>query len=126
MATEPRPVDRPGAGPRMVPSFVGQVISGAASSGQQCCTGSLARSTSGPSQTCSWHGAERTWRGVMFHNVLSRLRMPTSSFSPDGAAGSLRLASISPSARRCARSGTPIARITRSVVPNRLPSTGIP
>jgi succinate dehydrogenase hydrophobic anchor subunit len=30
MATEPRPVDRPGAGPRMVPSFVGQVISGAA------------------------------------------------------------------------------------------------
>jgi succinate dehydrogenase hydrophobic anchor subunit len=30
MATEPRPVDGPAAGPRMVPSFVGQVISGAA------------------------------------------------------------------------------------------------
>jgi succinate dehydrogenase hydrophobic anchor subunit len=30
MATEPRPVDRPNAGPRTVPSFVGQVISGVA------------------------------------------------------------------------------------------------
>ncbi len=30
MATEPRPVDRPDAGPRTVPSFVGQVISGVA------------------------------------------------------------------------------------------------
>jgi succinate dehydrogenase hydrophobic anchor subunit len=30
MATEPRPLDRPDAGPRTVPSFVGQVISGVA------------------------------------------------------------------------------------------------
>ena len=45
-------------------------MSGPASSGQQVCTGSRARSTSLPCQTISWHGAPERSFGAMFITCL--------------------------------------------------------
>ena len=42
-----------------------QVMSGPASSGQQVCTGRVARSTSPPSITSSWEAARRTTEGFL-------------------------------------------------------------
>jgi hypothetical protein len=56
---------------------------------------------------------------------LEQLPMPSMSLKPLGASGSLRLASSSPKARSSRTSATPMARATRPVVPNRLPSTGM-
>jgi hypothetical protein len=110
-------------GPRVMTSP--QVMSGATSPGQQCCTGRRARSTSAPSHTTSWQGAELATLGVMCHSVLSRPPRPSMSLKPLGASGSLRLASSSPNVRSSRTSATPMARATRAVVPNKLPSTGI-
>jgi hypothetical protein len=73
----------------------------------------------------SWHGAEPATLGAMCHSVLSSPPRPSMSLKPLGAWGSLRLASNSPNVRSSRTSATPMARATRAVVPNRLPSTGM-
>ncbi len=110
-------------GPRVMTSP--QVTSGATSPGQQCWMGRRARSTSWPSHTSSWQGGLLRSLGAMFHRVLSRLLMPTISLKPLGASGSLSEASSSPKGRSPAMLSTPMARATRSGVPNRLASTGM-
>ena len=67
-----------------------QVISGAMSPGQQCWIGSRARSTSVPSQTISWQGAEETVFGAMFMTCFKIGSLSQASFSPLGGSGSLR------------------------------------
>ena len=93
------------------------VMRGATSPGQQCWMGKRDKSTSSPSHTTSWHGAERSSLGAIFHRVLSMLRMPTISLKPLGASGSLSDASNSPKGRSPLTDATPMARATRSGVP---------
>ena len=106
-----------------------QVISGPASPGQHVWTGSRARSTSSPSHTMSWHGADaallrrhvehlhehrpRVAPGV--DEALRRLGLLQEREQPaDVAQRRLPVAGSAPIAARRARG-----------VPNRLPSTGI-
>ena len=103
----------------------GQVISGAGPPGQQVWTGSLARSMSPPSSTTSWQGAADTVRGFIAITVLSSGSMPTASRQPPGGSGCLRKASVSPTWRSSPGSRS-MPQATRSTVPNRLTSTGMP
>src|SRR3989338_2145775 len=69
-----------------------QVISGAISPGQQCWIGNLPRSTSAPSHTISWQGAEETTLGDMVSTCFSTGHFSHASFSPFGGSGSFRKA----------------------------------
>ena len=102
----------------------GQVIKGAGSPGQQVCTGRAARSTSAPSITTSWQGAEPTVRGFMAITVLSRGSISKASRQPPGGSGWRRKARVSPIWRSSSGSRS-MPQATRSTVPNRLTRTGI-
>ena len=101
------------------------VISGPASSGQQVCTGSCARSTSSPSTTLRWHSGLRTVRGAMSRSALIIDSSRPASLKPRGGSGSFSRASSVPTSRSDAIESWPMPAATRSTVPNRLPSTGI-
>jgi len=102
-----------------------QVMSGAASSGQQVWMGKCARLTASPSSTRSWQGAERTRLGAMSSTFLKIGRDFHASFRPLGGSGSLRKASRRPISRRSSSDSPPMPSATRSTVPNRLASTGV-
>ena len=103
----------------------GQVIRGAGSPGQQVWTGSRPRSISAPRSTTSWHGARAVVFGFIVSAALSSGTISTASRQPPGGSGCLRNASSSPSSRSwCGSRFMPQA--TRSTVPNRLVSTGMP
>ena len=107
-----------------------QVISGETSSGQQVCTGSRARSTSSPSHTISWHGADERSFGAICITCMNTGRVfCQTSLRLRGGSGSLRNASSRPTSRSAATGSSPasapIASATRPGVPNRLHSTGI-
>ena len=67
-----------------------QVISGPASPGQQVWIGRRPRSTSAPSQTTSWHGADDTTFGAMLSTCFSTGSLSQASFRPLGGSGSFR------------------------------------
>ena len=101
-------------------------MSGPASPGQQVCTGKRARSTSAPSHTISWHGADFLSFGAICITCMNRGRVFChASFRPFGGSGSLRNASSLPTSRNAATDSSPMPSATRVGVPNRLPSTGI-
>src|SRR5437899_7123600 len=105
-------------------------MSGPASSGQHVWTGRRARSTSLPSHTTCWHGAPEISLGAMCITCLPiGIQRSSTSRNPLGGSGSLRNASSFPISRSVSRGSVPgsapMARATRRVVPNRLPSTGI-
>src|SRR6266581_943726 len=107
-----------------------QVISGPASSGQHVWIGRRARSTSFPSHTTCWHGASEISFGAMCITCLPiGIQRSSTSRNPLGGSGSLRNARSFPISRSASRGSAPgsapMARATRRVVPNRLPSTGI-
>src|SRR5712691_3936481 len=106
------------------------VMSGPASSGQHVWIGRRARSTSLPSHTTCWHGAPEISFGAMCITCLPiGIQRSSTSRNPLGGSGSLRNASSFPISRSVSRGSAPgsapMARATRRVVPNRLPSTGI-
>src|SRR2546430_1656745 len=106
------------------------VMRGPASSGQHVWIGRRARSASFPSHTTCWHGAPETSFGAMCITCLPiGIQRSSTSRNPLGGSGSLRNARSFPTSRSVSRGSTPIsppmARATRRVVPNRLPSTGI-
>src|SRR2546423_1483425 len=106
------------------------VMSGPASSGQHVWIGRRARSASFPSHTTCWHGAPETSFGTMCITCLPiGIQRSSTSRNPLGGSGSLRNARSFPTSRSVSRGSAPIsppmARATRCVVPNRLPSTGI-
>ncbi len=112
-------------GPRVTVSP--QVMSGATSPGQQVWTGSRPRSTSAPSRTVSWQGADETTRGAIASTVFSNGSLSHASFQPVGGSGSFNVESSVPSSRSAAAgfpASTPMPSATRFTVPNRLPSTG--
>src|SRR5437879_1429549 len=105
-------------------------MSGPASSGQHVWIGRRARSTSLPSHTTCWHGAPEISLGAMCITCLPiGIQRSSTSRNPLGGSGSLRNASSFPISRSVSRGSAPgsapMARATRRVVPNRLPSTGI-
>src|SRR3989441_10517434 len=106
------------------------VMSGPASSGQHVWIGRRARSTSFPSHTTCWHGAPEISFGAICITCLPiGIQRSSTSRNPLGGSGSLRNASSFPTSRSVSRGSAPgsapMARATRRVVPNRLPSTGI-
>src|SRR6266852_1448081 len=106
------------------------VMSGPASSGQHVWIGRRARSTSLPSHTTCWHGAPEISFGAMCITCFPiGIQRSSTSRNPLGGSGSLRNASSFPISRSVSRGSAPgsapMARATRRVVPNRLPSTGI-
>src|SRR6266513_3370699 len=106
------------------------VMRGPASSGQHVWIGRRARSASFPSHTTCWHGAPETSFGAMCITCLPiGIQRSSTSRNPLGGSGSLRNARSFPTSRSVSRGSTPIsppmARATRRVVSNRLPSTGI-
>src|SRR2546423_6873943 len=106
------------------------VMRGPASSGQHVWIGRRARSASFPSHTTCWHGAPETSFGAMCITCLPiGIQRSSTSRNPLGGSGSLRNARSFPTSRSVSRGSAPIsppmARATRRVVPNRLPSTGI-
>src|SRR5437667_3738077 len=112
------------SGPRV--TVKPQVMSGATSPGQQVCTGKRDRSTSEPSHTISWHGAEARSLGAICITCMNTGRVFChASFNPFGGSGSLRNARSLPTSRSASTDSSPIASATRSGVPNRLPSTGM-
>src|SRR5213594_2715922 len=105
-------------------------MSGPASSDQHVWIGRRARSTSFPSHTTCWHGAPEISFGAMCITCLPiGIQRSSTSRNPLGGSGSLRNASSFPTSRSVSRGSAagsaPMARATRRVVPNRLPSTGI-
>src|SRR6266581_1592075 len=105
-------------------------MSGPASSGQHVWIGRRDRSTSFPSHTTCWHGAREISFGAMCITCLPiGIQRSSTSRNPVGGSGSLRNARSFPMSRSASRgsapASAPIARATRRVVPNRLPSTGI-
>src|SRR6266849_5278827 len=106
------------------------VMSGPASSGQHVWIGRRDRSISLPSHTTCWHGAPEISFGAMCITCLPiGIQRSSTSRNPLGGSGSLRNASSFPISRSASRgsapASAPIARATRRIVPNRLPSTGI-
>lgn len=87
--------------------------------------GNLARSTSLPSHTISWHGADDSTLGDIVNTCLSIGHFSHASFSPLGGSGSFRKASNLPTSRSALTFSSPIPSATRRGVPNRLASTGI-
>src|SRR5579862_1331463 len=84
----------------------GSVMNGAASPGQQVCTGRSARSTSSPRRTTSWQAPLRTLVGLESAIDFSCLRPRSLSASPDGGCISSTPASFAPmSSRRSAPNG---------------------
>src|SRR6266850_6012801 len=107
-----------------------QLMSGPASSGQHVWIGRRARSRSFPSHTTCWHGASEISFGAICITCLPiGIQRSSTSRNPLGGSGSLRNASSFPISRSVSRGSAPgsapMARATRRVVPNRLPSTGI-
>src|SRR5436309_15002091 len=105
-------------------------MSGPASSGQHVWIGRRARSTSPPSHTTCLHGAPDISLGAMCITCLPiGIQRSSTSRNPLGGSGSLRNASSFPTSRSVSRGSAPgsapMARATRRVVPNRLPSTGV-
>src|SRR5579862_1734969 len=99
----------------------GSVMNGAASPGQQVCTGRSARSTSSPRRTTSWHAPLRTLVGLESAIDFSCLSPRSLSASPDGGCISSTPASFAPMS---SRRSTPNARHIRRSVPNWLISNG--
>ncbi len=118
-----KPSSRLSPGPLVTTS--GQVISGAGSPGQQVWIGSAARSISSPLRTISWQGAAPTVRGRIAITVRSSGSSSNASRQPPGGSGCFRKARVSPISRKPPGSRS-IPQATRSTVPNRLTSTGIP
>src|SRR6266849_166015 len=99
----------------------GSVMKGAGSPGQQCWMGSSARSISSPVSTTSWHGPERTLRGIESAIDFSFFSPFTFSTSPCGGCISSTSSSLRPTASRL---GSPNARHILRSVPNWLISSG--
>ena len=116
-------------GPRVTVSP--QVINGATSPGQQCWIGRRVMSTSLPSITTSWQGADDTCLGDMVSTCFSRGSFSQASLKPLGGSGSLSMASTWPTSRNFLSASASVATFcpmpsaTRRTVPNRLPSTGV-
>lgn len=101
-----------------------QVINGAASPGQQCCSGNCPRSTSPPSRRFVWQGALPTILGVMLQTCLSIGNLSQASLSPRGGSGSFSSDSTRPISRKAEGSSAPMPRATLRVVPNKFTSAG--
>ena len=87
-----------------------QVISGATSPGQQVCIGRRARSTSAPSHTISWHGADERSFGAMLQHLhedaaacsATRPSGPSAARAPSGRRAACRFrAAPRPTPRPC-------------------------
>ena len=100
-------------------------MSGAASPGQQCITGSFERSTASFSIITSWQSGFFTRFGRIDKTCLNFGTLSSASLKFSGGSGSRKKARNSPTSVSALTLSCPIPIATRSGVPKRLVSTGI-